>query len=121
MNRHDDLKAIWQPGQKWETRHEECELWVPVGNRGFSEPVWDERQEYRRVEEAQSAVEIDRDTDGELLIDWSPGPGRMVTLSLRADGRLSYAFTWDSEKAHGTAQMPAGVNASGAAQPKGGA
>lgn len=58
-------------------------------------------------------VEVDRDTDGELLIDWSPGQGRMVTLSLRADGRLSYAFTWDDEKAHGTAQMPpaAGVPA----------
>jgi hypothetical protein len=54
-------------------------------------------------------VEIDRDTDGELLIDWSPSKGRMVTLSLRADGRLSYAFTWDDERAHGTAQMPAGV------------
>jgi len=54
-------------------------------------------------------AEVDRDNDGELLIDWSPGPGRMVTLSLRADGRLSYAFTWDGEKSHGTAQMPAGV------------
>ena len=54
-------------------------------------------------------VEVDRDNDGELLIDWSPGPGRMLTMSLRADGRLSYAFTWDGEKAHGTAQMPPGV------------
>jgi hypothetical protein len=52
------------------------------------------------------SVEIDRDSDGELLIDWAPGPGRMVTLSLRTDGRLSYAFHWDGEKAHGTAQMP---------------
>ena len=50
--------------------------------------------------------EFSRDDDGELLIDWSPVQGRMVSLSLRADGRLSYAFTWDGEKAHGTAQMP---------------
>jgi hypothetical protein len=50
--------------------------------------------------------EFDRDNDGELLIDWSPSQGRMVTLTLRADGRLSYAFVWDGEKAHGHAQMP---------------
>lgn len=56
---------------------------------------------------SDNAAEVDRDSDGELLIDWSPGQGRMVSLSLRADGRLSYAFTWDGEKAHGTAQMPA--------------
>jgi hypothetical protein len=53
-------------------------------------------------------VEVDRDTDGDLLIDWSPGKGRLLSMSLGADGRLSYAFTWDGEKAHGTAQMPAG-------------
>jgi hypothetical protein len=56
---------------------------------------------------AQSPPEFDRDTDGELLIDWAPGTGRMLTLSLRADGRLAYAFHWDGEKAHGTVQMPA--------------
>lgn len=57
---------------------------------------------------AETPPEFVLDTDGELLIDWSPAPGRMVTLSLRADGRLSYAFVWDGEKSHGTAQMPAG-------------
>lgn len=51
-------------------------------------------------------VEVDRDSDGELLIDWSPGKGRMISMTLRDDGRLSYAFTWDGESAHGTAQMP---------------
>jgi hypothetical protein len=55
---------------------------------------------------ADGGVEVDRDTDGELLIDWSPGKGRMLSVTLRADGRLSYAFTWDGEQAHGTAQMP---------------
>src|SRR4051812_49282995 len=39
--------------------------------------------------EAGEAVEVDRDNDGELLIDWSPKQGRMLTMSLRADGRLS--------------------------------
>jgi hypothetical protein len=50
--------------------------------------------------------EFDRDDDGELLMDWSPSPGRVVTLSLRKDGRLSYAVLWDGEKLHGAAQMP---------------
>jgi hypothetical protein len=53
-----------------------------------------------------SPAEIDRDSDGELLIDWSPGKGRMLSMTLSEDGRLSYAFTWDGEQAHGTAQMP---------------
>ena len=61
-----------------------------------------------------SSAARDRDTDGELLIDWSPGLGRMVTLSLRADGRLSYAITWDGEQTHGTAQMPAPAPSSAA-------
>jgi hypothetical protein len=63
----------------------------------------------RRAAPAASTVqpaEFDRDNDGDLLIDWSPAKGRMVTLALAADGVLSYAFTWDGESAHGTAQMP---------------
>ena len=55
----------------------------------------------------QQPIDVDRDDDGELLIDWWPSPTRMLTMALRADGRLSYAFHWDGEKAHGTAQMPA--------------
>lgn len=51
--------------------------------------------------------EFGYDRDGELLIDWSPGKGRMVSMTLRADGRLSYAWIWDGEHAHGNAQMPA--------------
>jgi hypothetical protein len=55
----------------------------------------------------QTDVQFDRDeNDGELLIDWSPRQGRMLTLSLRDDGRLSYAFIWDDERAHGKEQMP---------------
>lgn len=52
------------------------------------------------------APEFMHDDDGELLMDWSPAKGRMVTLSLRADGRLSYAIKWDDESSHGQAQMP---------------
>lgn len=52
-----------------------------------------------------TAPEIDRGDDGELLIDWSPDKGRMLSMIL-LNGRLSYAFTWDGEKAHGTVQMP---------------
>jgi len=50
MSRHDHLKAQWQLGQIWETRVEGCEQWVLVGGLGRTEPVWDERQDYRRVE-----------------------------------------------------------------------
>lgn len=50
--------------------------------------------------------EFSRDDDGELLIDWSPSKGRMVSLSLRNDGRLSYAITWDGAQQHGTAAQP---------------
>jgi hypothetical protein len=56
---------------------------------------------------AQAAPEFDRDDDGDLLIDWSPSPGRTITLTLSASGVLNYAFHWDGDKAHGKAQMPA--------------
>lgn len=59
------------------------------------------------TESPQPALEFSRDDDGELLIDWSPAQGRMVTLSLRKDGLLSYAVKWDAESFNGTAQMPA--------------
>jgi hypothetical protein len=48
--RHAQLKASWHPGQRWETLVEGCDIWVPVGDGGRAEPVWDNRQEYRRVE-----------------------------------------------------------------------
>jgi hypothetical protein len=54
----------------------------------------------------EGVPEFDCDEDGELLMDWSPSDGRMVSLSLRSDGRLSYAISWDGETSHGTAQMP---------------
>lgn len=38
-----------------------------------------------------AAPELSVDSDGEVLFDWSPGPGRMLTISLRHDGKLSYA------------------------------
>lgn len=70
------------------------------------------------VEAPSDGVEVDRDSDGELLIDWSPSPGRMLTMSLRHDGRLSYAFRWDGEQAHGTAQMPSAVQSVALGEPK---
>lgn len=35
--------------------------------------------------------EVSLDEDGEVMFDWSPTKGRMVTVSLRNDGRMSYA------------------------------
>jgi hypothetical protein len=93
-------------------------LGVEVGCSGGIEWEWYQlegigivrrRKRASGVALGDDAVEVARDDDGELMIDWSPGKGRMVTMSLRADGRLSYAFLWDGEKAHGTAQMPSGA------------
>jgi hypothetical protein len=58
------------------------------------------------MENVNERPEFSRDDDGELLMDWSPSKGRMVSLSLRNDGRLSYAVTWDGETMHGTEQQP---------------
>lgn len=51
MSRHAQLKAQWAPGQIWETRIENSEQWVLVGDQGRAEPVWEERQEYRQREQ----------------------------------------------------------------------
>ena len=55
MSRHDAARASWQPGQIWETRNDECAddpaAWVPVGDGGRAQPLWDPRQEYRRRED----------------------------------------------------------------------
>jgi hypothetical protein len=59
MSRHDQLRITWAPGQIWETRLDECaqdpNAWVPVGDGGRAEPVWDEWQEYRQRPEASPA------------------------------------------------------------------
>lgn len=56
MSRHDELRATWQPGQLWQTRLDELahdeNAWVPVADNGRAQPVWDERQEYRLMEDA---------------------------------------------------------------------
>jgi hypothetical protein len=70
MSRHDELRATWAPGQIWETRLDECaqdpNAWVPVGNGGRAQPVWDEWQEYRQ----RPAVDIDPENQyiGDLMI-----------------------------------------------------
>ena len=38
-----------------------------------------------------SMPELALDDDGEVLFDWSPGVGRMLSVSLGQDGRISYA------------------------------
>jgi hypothetical protein len=38
-----------------------------------------------------STPELSLDDDGEVLFDWSPEAGRMLTMALRQDGRMSYA------------------------------
>lgn len=35
--------------------------------------------------------ELSLDDDGEVMFDWSPAPGRMLTVTLRYDGRMTYA------------------------------
>lgn len=47
--------------------------------------------------------ELSLDSDGEVLFDWSPSAGRMVTVALREDGRISYAATLAGGRTrHGT-------------------
>lgn len=53
--RHAALKASWRPGQKWETLVEGCSIWVLVSDGGMREPTWDDRQEYRMVQDAETA------------------------------------------------------------------
>lgn len=47
--RHETLRATWREGERWETRVEGSEVWIPVRQLGFGEPTWDNRQEYRRA------------------------------------------------------------------------
>lgn len=53
-HKHDALMSEWQHGQRWETMvtrniPEDQQKWVPVGNNGYAEPVWEVTQEYRRA------------------------------------------------------------------------
>lgn len=66
MSRHDALKATWQHGQYWETKLDECTLWIAVGNAGKAEPLWDEHQDYRR----RPDLEIKDCDDGEARRLW---------------------------------------------------
>lgn len=63
MSRHDALRATWEHGQYFETRLDECAegVWVPVGNHGRSEPLWDPHQEYRRREDLETKDCDDRE------------------------------------------------------------
>lgn len=47
--------------------------------------------------------ELSLDTDGEIVFDWMGSGNRMFTMTLRGDGRLSYAARIsDTDKDHGT-------------------
>lgn len=44
------------------------------------------------------AAELDVDNDGDVVFDWSGPGGRMMTLALRYDGRISFAARLSSTK-----------------------
>jgi len=52
---------------------------------------------------AMPMPELALDTDGEIVLDWAGSARRLVSVSLRADGRLSYAAQLGARRtAHGT-------------------
>lgn len=52
------------------------------------------------------APELALDADGEIALDWIAKGGRMLTISLREDGRVSYAARLSPlDKEHGTKQF----------------
>lgn len=49
------------------------------------------------------APELAMDAEGELVFDWAGSRGRMFTIALRADGRMSYACRMSAfDKDYGT-------------------
>lgn len=53
-----------------------------------------------------STPELDIDADGEVALDWSGPGGRMLTVALRGDGRLSYAARLSArDKENGTKEF----------------
>ena len=52
------------------------------------------------------APEMSIDSDGEIAFDWRGQKNKMVTITLRSDGRLTYAAYFSaSDKDHGTKQF----------------
>lgn len=113
--RHAALKATWQPGQKWETRVEGCEQWAPVGNGGYAEPVWEHRQEYRRVPD--DGVQLPPPCCRELVADlehrakwWRQARVERVSV----DNVLAEDFARELDRAvkairaHGSQEVPHG-------------
>lgn len=50
--------------------------------------------------------EVAPDTDGEIAFDWIGKSGKMFSVSIGADGRISYAGRFgDKSKTHGTEQL----------------
>lgn len=55
---HDELRKTWKPGQYWETRIGDTWQWIPVGNGGYAEPLWDKHQEYRQSQPVANAAPV---------------------------------------------------------------
>lgn len=76
MSRHDALRATWAPGQYWETAAGGYDVWVPVGDRGRAEPLWDEHQEYRRRPELEQPA-ADASAEGRDSVTNAPADDGM--------------------------------------------
>ena len=68
-------------------------------------PLW---QLFTKLAERSnlSAPEVALEEDGELGLDWEGGARHALTLSLRRDGRVSYAALLGEEAMHGHFQWP---------------
>lgn len=53
--RHVAIANTWRPGQRWETKVDDTDVWVPVSNGGYGCPLWSDRQSYRLVAGEASA------------------------------------------------------------------
>lgn len=56
----------------------------------------------RRLPQDLPAPEFSVDPDGEISLEWFVGPRRTFSVSVGADGRLSYAGLHDEATVHGT-------------------
>lgn len=104
MNRHDELKATWAPGQRWETLVENCTQWVPVADGGRAEPVWNDRQEYRQMAaDAPARPVIDEARMSEMV-------NRFLGWKLPETFGPDCFVSFDRERAKANHSWPVGTN-----------
>jgi hypothetical protein len=100
MNRHEAARATWAPGQRWETRNDEQahdpNAWVPVGNRGRAQPLWDEHQEYRRRPDLEQDPRA-----GCVHVQIRPGAGGDFTVAANETAKVDKAPASTYRPAHG--------------------